>query len=97
MVANATQPRKRLGAWLARVTGTVYQASTDGFVTAYKDAAAGNNLKGQTDSANPPTVIRHWQQASGNGEIGICYPVKKNDYWEITGAADVVFWIPLEP
>jgi len=97
MGAQISSPPKKFGSWLSRTSGTIYRADTDGFVTAYKNAVAGNNLKGETEAATPPTVVRTWQQGVGAGEIGISFPVRKADYWRVTGVGgEVVFWIPLE-
>jgi len=95
MGASATQPQKRLGAWLVRVGATVYQADTDGFVVASGDNDA--QVVGLTDSINPPTTEVAKDYGTAGGDMGsITFPVKKNDYWEVTGI-DTVFWIPLEP
>jgi len=86
------------GATLAR--NTVYQAKTDGFVTAYATADnPANTLTGVTDSSNPPTADRvrdECELGSSIDQAGISFPVKKNDFWE-TGATNtaIIYWISL--
>ncbi len=97
MGAKTTNPVKRLGLWLARAKGTIYQAATDGFVVFY-DPSDGTPA-GLTDSATPPTITRVQAGTSAVGYFGLTFPVKKNDYWKVTDtdAGCVVWWIPLEP
>jgi len=81
-----------LGAWDAGapwVSGTAYLAATDGFVVAY---TIGAQVLVQTDSANPPTTSR---TAGGSDTTsgGACSPVKKGEYWKVTGGT--IYWIPL--
>ncbi len=68
MGAKATQPRKRLGAWLARSIDTVYQAATDGIVcvTAIGNSVS-SNIQVKTDGSNPPTSLR----VSDEGGLGL--------------------------
>ncbi len=97
MGASATQPRKRLGAWLVRVNNTVYQAITDGFICAFTNIE--NNVVGLTDGATPPTTERtagYTPSAGAGFHDGLCMPAKKHDYWKVTGAT-TVWWIPEEP
>jgi len=96
MGVRATQPIKRLGAWLVRANNTVYQAATDGFVVAIYTYDGGEML-GYTDGSDPPTTLRG-AGCSGIGGLreSLTMPVHKNDYWKTTGAT-TVYWIPLEP
>lgn len=74
---------------------TAYLAATDGFVIAKCNATG--NLIGLTDAANPPTTMVVDQYASGS-QATIVYPVKKGNYWKVTGATGTgafVYWIPL--
>lgn len=97
MGGEISMPYKKLGAWLARAKDTVYQAATDGFVCATKDAST-STVIGYTDSVNPPTVIRR-QEYHVSEVSGISFPVRKNDYWKVTTTLGnlILFWIPLEP
>lgn len=89
------------GTWSASVTGTVYQAATDGFVTAYTESiSAGNNdVIGYADATTAPSIVRIKSVCTNAGEsASISFPVKKNDYWKVdSGAANgtvTVFWLP---
>jgi hypothetical protein len=101
--SNVSSPYKKLGAWLARSVATVYQADTDGTVVAITTAEDFVESIGLTDSATPPTVERTAGSYQKGGSIsrktGLSFPVKKNDYWEVTctGVISAIFWIPLEP
>ena len=92
MGGDVSTPVKRLGDWLARVTNTVYLAATDGFVVGY---SVGTPITALTDSANPPTIMRDGDNSASNVN-GISVPVRKGDYWKVTGTT-TVWWIPLEP
>ena len=87
----------QLGTWAEKSNNTVYQATTDGFVTAWATPGAyGSWVYGYTDANNPPTTKR--AQCAGGSEsagtaLGITMPVKKGDYWKVTGA-NIVCWIP---
>jgi hypothetical protein len=91
-----------LGSWESKSTGTTYQATTDGFVTAYGTggAATGISLTGYTDSSSTPTTIRVYQVIQSglvnpDSPQAISFPVKKGDYWKVviaTGSA-TVYWI----
>jgi len=95
MAPKVSAPPKKFGSWLERTFDTIYQAATDGFVTAQSDNA---NLKGLTYGSTPPTVIRNWHAVTS--WEGVCLPVKKDDYWEVTNSAfeaeDKLYWIPYE-
>jgi hypothetical protein len=82
-----------LGAWDAtRAIDTVYQATTDGFVTAMVLARNGaadiGYLNGYTDGSNPPTTRRlncwgsSWFYGTNFGG-SFTMPVKKGDYWKV--------------
>jgi len=95
------------GAWdtSTYAIDTIYQASTDGFVTVWADNEDGGGaLIGQTDAATPPTNETVAGGSSSNAttndkkRTGLCMPVKKDDYWKITQyglTAPQVNWIPL--
>lgn len=95
-VANYVQ---EFGAWASKSNNTVYQADTDGFVLAYADAQT--EVLGYTDSSNPPTTLRvgnYGAVVAENWHNGITFPVRKGDYWKVTGAtggdAAAVYWLP---
>ena len=80
------------GSWISKNNNTVYQAASDGFVCSYRNTHG--EIKGYTDSSNPPTTVRlAWEPGYGY-EVGLMMPVKKNDYWKVTGA-DTVYWLPI--
>ncbi len=88
------------GAWESKSNNTVYQAATDGFVCATALADTRTDVIGLTDGSNPPTTRRAVDGDIPNNEgdkrrpRSITFPVRKNDYWKVTGA-DAVYWIPL--
>lgn len=88
-----------LGAWSTKATGTIYQAATDGFVTAYTSSSSSSgNLIGLSDSSATPSTVRNeaYINPSSNAQLSIMFPVKKNDYWEVTTTLSAtVQWIPL--
>jgi hypothetical protein len=82
------------GAWASRVNNTVYLAATDGFVIAITPNGA-TQVFGYTDGSNPPTTIRAVNYTNGAAPIcSITMPVRKGDYWKVTGAT-TVYWIAL--
>jgi hypothetical protein len=97
MGGTATTPLKRLGAWLARVDNTVYQAATDGFVCAFSAQELYRDVQGLSDAATPPTILRQRHTQDAEYLIAeITFPIRKTHYWKTTGAA-IVWWIPFEP
>ena len=82
------------GAWASKVDSTSYLAASDGFVCA--DGGTANNVYGYTDEDNPPTTLRVRSPAPG-GAVGhsITMPVKKGDYWKVTGAVVNIYWLPI--
>ena len=83
------------GAWASKNNNEVYLASTDGFVCAYANGG-GNLPAGFTDTSNPPTTQRTVSYSPGGESLsaGITMPVKKGEYWKVTGCV-TVYWIPL--
>ncbi len=80
------------GAWASRSDSTVYQAATDGVVCAWD--STGNPVEGLTDGSTPPTITRMVNEnTGGGGNAGVTMPVKKNDYWKVTGST-TVWWLP---
>jgi hypothetical protein len=83
------------------VDDTVYQAATDGFVSAnfYLDNSRGIQIK--TDGNETPSAIRAKAGIPGvSATYGqIFSPVKKGDYWMVEGVSagtpQSVYWMPL--
>ena len=88
---HASYYSTQFGIWEARSNSTVYQAATDGMVTAINEWAA--DMMAFTDGNNPPTTERTRCQIA-NGNPGLCMPVRKGDYWRVTSATKV-WWLPL--
>jgi len=86
------------GAWEDKNAGVVYQAPSDGFVIAI---AQGANvlIEGLTDSNNPPTTRRVWENAVNQAPESVTMPVKKGNYWRINFSAATTYsrvsWLPL--
>ncbi len=88
----------RLGDWVSKSNDTTYQASTDGYVCGFTTESDSNEIKGYTDDSTPPTEQRCYNSFKGAGSTkasGITMPVKRGDYWKVTGAS-TVWWIPSE-
>jgi len=90
---------KPLGSWETKSSGTVYQATTDGFVCAYVHTTDDTPIiYGYTDSSNPPTTLRVANKDISDDAFstyaGFCMPVRKGDYWKVVNAGKV-YWIPL--
>ena len=87
-----------LGTWETKANNTVYEAATDGLVTAWATSGpSGSWVLGYTDGNNPPITVRaHCAGGSSSAgtTLGITMPVRKGDYWKVTGA-NVVNWISL--
>lgn len=100
MGGDITTPYKKLGTWLSRTFDTVYQAATDGFVCVYSIQVANPIIELYTDNNNPPTTLvsKSFISIVSTSIANVNSPVKKGDYWEVTGTVVVtVWWIPLEP
>lgn len=83
----------QFGDWTSKSNATSYLASTDGTVTAISSSAI-TSINGYTDSSNPPTTARIWDESTtSDGSCGLTMPVKKGDYYKVTGA-DTVYWLP---
>ncbi len=96
VVINAPgQVTNQFGSWVSKSNGTSYEALTDGFVLAYKSYNATTNVQGYTDGSDPPTTVRQQFRIESNANAagGFTMPVKKGDYWKVTGAS-TVYWIP---
>jgi len=96
---------KILGVAEVKAFGTVYQASTDGFVTVnlYYNRLSYSFIKGYTDSSNPPTTLVAGDSTAGNylQDYGsISFPVRKGNYWKVENTGDTpnsyrIQWTPL--
>lgn len=92
-----------LGAWETRASGTVYQATTDGFVLARVVIGQGpyGSVEVVTDATNPPATVRVHEHGiedqRGEGQaFSVTSPVRKNDYWKVNSSGSAtVYWIPL--
>jgi len=84
------------GAWASKSNNTSYLAASDGFVCAYATGTGAIGMTGLTDASNPPTTARARNSSTRleEGGVGITMPVKKGDYWKVTGAT-TVSWLPL--
>ena len=87
-----------LGAWVSRSKDTTYLAETDGFVIAYTDypGSAGLTLEGKTDTSNPPTTVRAFQQTGQYASGFISFPVLNGNRWRVEcGRTTTVWWVPI--
>ena len=94
---NDYNTHRDFGSWISKSNDTSYLASTDGFVMAYNITKY--TVKAYTDGSNPPTTLRASERDQGDdaddSDGSITMPVKKGDYYKVTGA-DSIYWIPLE-
>ena len=93
-----------LGAWASKSNNTVYEAATDGFVIGYSNQTgdASTTAIGYTDSSNPPTTVRWYDEKGRSGATYNSFrsilfmPVKKGDYWKVVfNQTATIFWISL--
>jgi hypothetical protein len=81
----------------ALIVDHIYIAKNNGFVVA-KTTEDGSSIQGYTDKNNPPTtlLIKDTVHAGGSyGTISITMPVKKGDYWKVSGAVEKIWWVPI--
>lgn len=74
--------------WSAtKSAGVVYQALTDGFVTAYANntGSSSTQINITTDSSSSPSTVRVQSTIGSNtgGTVNITCPVRKGDYYEV--------------
>jgi hypothetical protein len=82
------------GSWASKSNNTSYLAATDGIVVAMRTSINGA-VVGLTDASDPPTTQRaNTQTGSSYVNRTITFPVRKGDYWKVTGA-NTVFWLPI--
>lgn len=77
------------GAWASKSNNTAYEAATDGIVCAFSTSTG--TVTGLTDGSNPPTTERKRNEGIN---AGVDFPVRKGDYWKVTGA-ETVNWLPI--
>lgn len=92
-VAAAVPDDDAFGAWASKSDSTTYQAASDGFVCAIGPSPSGA-VTGITDSNAAPTTIRAYQNGASAVKVSIMLPVKKSDYWKVTGSV-TVYWLPV--
>lgn len=83
------------GIWASKSNDTSYLAATDGFVLAYSALGNQPHVVGYTDGNNPAATVRtrSFIQLNNPCYATITMPVRKGDYWKVTGAT-VVWWLP---
>ena len=86
----------QFGAWVDKSSGYGAQAATtDGFVIAY-DTDGAAELIGYTDGNSNPTTIRARSGAFASAtQSFIFFPVRKGDYWKVTGSPNAVYWLSM--
>ena len=84
---------KMFGSWASKINSTVYKAASDGFVCVI-NTALNTYVRGYTDGNNPPVTMRAWESTWYAAYASFMMPVRKGDYWRVTGAT-TVYWIPL--
>jgi hypothetical protein len=89
---NITGTVTTFGTWASKNTGTSYQAETDGIVIAI--IGVGELGVGLTDSNNPPTTERCRVYGADGYRSTLPMPVKKGDYWKVTGTFASIYWLP---
>ena len=87
------------GTWASKSKDTSHLASTDGTVSAYTPQISQASIIGYTDGNNPPTTVRTRMYTQLNApndcRVNLTMPVRKGDYWKVTGSgAVVVWWLP---
>jgi hypothetical protein len=87
-----SRPAAIFGTWTTAANNSAYAAATDLIVCAYKAGTSGSvDIQGLTDSSNPPTTVVQQMEfnVSGTQSGAVTFPVKKGDYWKVTGATTV--------
>lgn len=73
------------GSWQSKSATTSYQATTDGFMSAYLYASGIVGVNCITDSSSSPTTLRSAGTTNGSlYQSGCSNPVRKGDYYEFT-------------
>lgn len=92
-IAAALPDDDAFGTWGGKSDSVSYLAASDGFVCAI-DTNLNTYLKGYTDGSNPPTTLRQSVSSYYSNPSSFMMPVKKGDYWKVTGAT-TIYWIPV--
>lgn len=103
MLSPVAKAPPALGAPVARNWGTIYQAATDVFVTAFftGDGGAGATVELLSDSAATPVTRVGFFKANGAGNCGtMAYAVRAGDYYKANTVTNspsgtTVFEVPL--
>ena len=96
------------GSWESRNKDTIYQAATDGIITANLSDTGGLCIAmGYSDSNATPSTLRCSAKAgvSSINSASFTMPVKKNDYYRVSyvriSGSDTynlsIYWLPLSP
>ena len=94
------------GVWTSKSVTTIYQATTDGFLSVYgdiTDAAGSASVTVYSDSNASPSTVIHTEadQGSPTGRmaVSICIPIKKDEYYKTlvvaTASSLTLKFIPL--
>lgn len=95
-VANGATAGAPFGTSAARSKDTSYLAATDGIVTVTSINSNFQAISGYTDAANPPTtLLAKGDTGSSGGVAAITFPVKKGNYYKITGGVSTIYWMPI--
>ena len=100
---TAAKTTALVGAKVSKSIDTIYQAATDGFVTAVCDVDNGDDFRIYTDSATPPSVqVQRIQTGSGTTAFtgSMSALIKKSDYYEVitasgTCSSPVIYFTPI--
>ena len=91
-MSAVSRPKTRLRDRVAKSDNTIYQAATDGFVTAY--ALVDGAARILADNFTPPTTQANYGYCSAVRRGGTSAYIKKGDYWK-TESVDTVYWSPV--
>jgi len=84
---------------VSKSAGVVYQALTDGMVTAYVySPSIQSYITGYTDSSSSPsTIVIEQEIAQQQSYDSITFPVRKGDYYEVTVTAGspTIYFFPI--
>jgi hypothetical protein len=88
LIADDDNPS--MGAASAKTAGTIYQATTDGFISGSGSQNPGGTgtLIVYSDSASTPTTVlgEIVSYNSVNDSNAFCFPIKKGDYYKVTAS-----------
>lgn len=100
--AAVAATRCSFGSWDSKAKETVYHADSDGFVIGiHKPLEPDETCREEllSDSHSNPSTPRSLEQNRNDGTGGTLFsPVKKGDYWKVTGDCYIqyLFWLPLD-